>query len=126
MKLYDESDCRHARSGPFAGDPGEAERLDVAGDIGAPISRRMAVGGVAFFGGATSALRSRAFGQSGASGSYSNAAIAAEPPEASAANSDEDLVRAVKIARAMRSGPLQITRDATVAEMDRHGNIACI
>jgi hypothetical protein len=126
MKLHDEGNRSNAGSDLFAGDPGKAERLDLARGVGARISRRMAVGGVAFFGPAMSALSSRAFAQPGASGSYSDAAIAVEPPGASAATSDEDLVQAVKIARAMRSGPLQITRDATVAEMDSHGNIARI
>jgi len=35
-------------------------------------------------------------------------------------------VKAVKIARAMRAGPPQITRDATVAEMDQQGNMAIL
>ncbi len=34
--------------------------------------------------------------------------------------------RAIKIARAMQAGPSQITRDATVAEMDMHGNMSRI
>jgi hypothetical protein len=34
------------------------------------------------------------------------------------------MVRAVKIERAMRSGPRQITKDAAVVEMDHHGNVA--
>jgi len=98
----------------------------IAGASGTGLSRR-AVGGMAFFGAAMSALGSRAFAQSGPSGSYSNAAIAMDPPGGSAAGtSDEEVARAVKIARAMRAGPPQITRDATVAEMDHHGNITQI
>ena len=72
-----------------------------------------------------SAIASRAFAQPDAPGSYSNSAIAAEPP-GSAGNSDEEAIVAVKIERAMRSGPRQITRDATVVEMDHHGNVAQI
>jgi hypothetical protein len=111
-------------SSPNAGDIGETEQRVAAGVVEAPISRRIAMGGVAFFGAAMSAIGSRAFAQPGAPGSYSNSAIAAEPPGDTPGKSDEDLVRAVKITRAMRSGPPQITRDATVAEMDHHGNVA--
>jgi hypothetical protein len=38
---------------------------------------------------------------------------------------DEE-TRAIKIARAMRAGPFQITKDATVAEMDKQGNMTNI
>ena len=107
-----------------AGEIGETEQPVAAGVVEAPISRRIAMGGVAFFGAAMSAIGSRAFAQPGAPGSYGNSAIAAEPPGDTPGKSDEDSVRAVKIARAMRSGPPQITRDATVAEMDHHGNVA--
>ena len=102
---------------------GETQQQGAAKTAGAPVSRRIAMGGVAFFGAAMSAIGSRAFA-AGAPGSYSNAAIAGEPPADTSGKSDEDLVSAVKIARAMRSGPPQITRDATVAEMDHHGNVA--
>ena len=71
-----------------------------------------------------SAIGSRAFAGPGAPGSYSNSAIAAEPTGDTPGKSDDDIVRAVKIERAMRSGPRRITRDATVAEMDHHGNVA--
>ena len=107
-----------------AGDIGEAEQPGAARTVAVPVSRRIAMTSVAFFGAAMSALSSRAFAQPGAPGSYSNSAIAAEPPGDAPGRSDEDIVRAVKIARAMRSGPPQITRDATVAEMDHHGNVA--
>ena len=73
-----------------------------------------------------SAIASRAFAQPDAPGSYSNSAIAAEPPGSAPGNSDEEAILAVKIERAMRSGPRQITRDATVVEMDHHGNVAHI
>lgn len=105
---------------------GGVEQPGAAGIVAVPISRRLAVGGAAFFGAAMSALGSRAFAQSGASGSYSNSAIAVEASGQTPANSDEDVLRAIKVARAMRAGPIQITRDATVAEMDRHGNMARI
>ena len=51
---------------------------------------------------------------------------AAEPPGDDPGKWDADIICAVKIARAMRSGPPQITRDATVAEMDHQGNVARI
>ena len=88
------------------------------------ISRRAVVGRLAFFGAVMSALNSKVLAQQGASGSYSNAAIAMLPSgESSAQKSGDDLVRGIKIARAMRSGPPEITRDATVAEIDHTGNI---
>jgi hypothetical protein len=40
--------------------------------------------------------------------------------------SEDDLEKAVKIARAMRSGPAEITRDATVAEMDHEGTMTVL
>jgi hypothetical protein len=105
---------------------GEVKQREAAEAVEGPVSRRIAMGGVAFFGAAMSALGSRVFAQTGSPGSYSNSAIAAEPAGDTPGKSDEDIVRAVKIARAMRSGPPQITRDATVAEMDHHGNVARI
>jgi hypothetical protein len=111
-------------SSPNVGDIGETEQRVAAGVVEAPISRRIAMGGVAIFGAAMSAIGSRAFAQPGTPGSYGNSAIAAEPPGDTPGKSDEDSVRAVKIARAMRSGPPQLTRNATVAEMDQLGNVA--
>jgi hypothetical protein len=87
-------------SSPNADEIGEVKEQGAAGAVEVPVSRRIAMGGVAFFGAAMSALGSRAFAQPG--------------------------VRTVKIERAMRSGPRQITRDATVAEMDHHGKVAHI
>jgi hypothetical protein len=113
-------------SSPDAGNRGETERRDVTAGVEAPLSRRMAIGGVAFFGAAMSVIGSRAFAQAAPHGSYSNAAIAGESAGGASGKSDDDIVRAVKIARAMRSGPAQITREATVAEMDHHGNVASI
>jgi hypothetical protein len=109
---------------PDAGDIGEVKQ-HAAGAVEAPVSRRMAMGGVAFFGTAMSALGSRAFAQP-TPGPSSNSAIATELPGNTLGKSNEDIVSAVKIARAMRSGPPQITRDATVAEIDHHGNVAHI
>ena len=58
----------------------------------------------------------------GAPGSYSNSAItmlhSTEPPPVT----KDEQVLAAKISRAMASGPLHITKDATVVEMDRQGN----
>ena len=101
---------------------GERTGEDVSQLAGVHISRRTAVGRLAFFGAVMSALSGKLLGQQGASGSYSNSAIAMLPPGESAPKPGEDLVRAVKIARAMRSGPPEITRDATVAELDHSGN----
>jgi hypothetical protein len=113
-------------STPNAGDIGETEQRGAARAVETPLSRRIAMTRVAFFGAAMSALGSRAFAQPGASSSYSNSAIAAQLPGDAPGKSEEEIVCAVKIARAMRSGPPQITRDATVAEMDHHGNVARI
>ncbi len=64
-------------------------------------------------------------GPEGASGSYSNSAIALpqQTPPSTPATEQE---KAVKIARAMRSGPAEITRDATVAEMDLQGRMTVL
>ena len=89
----------------------------------APImSRRKAIGRLAFYGGAMAALAQQAaLARSGSSGSYSTAAVAL-PGTSSASGSDDDVTKAVKIARAIRAGPLEIARNATVAELDHHGN----
>src|SRR3974377_1563506 len=58
----------------------------------------------------------------GAPGSYSNSAITSlHAGQPLPANRDEQIL-AAKISRAMASGPLHITKDATVVEMDRQGN----
>ena len=54
----------------------------------------------------------------GASGSYSNSAITALHAKEPLPASREEQILAAKISRAMSSGPLHITRDATVAEID--------
>jgi len=62
----------------------------------------------------------------GASGSYSNSAITVlHGGEPHTASRDEQVL-AAKISRAMSSGPLHITRDATVAEMDAQGNVVVL
>src|ERR1700758_4996529 len=62
----------------------------------------------------------------GASGSYSNSAITAlHAGQALPANREEQIL-AAKISRAMSSGPLHITRDATVAEMDARGDLVVL
>lgn len=91
----------------------------------AGMSRRRAIGGLAFYGAAMALAQRMALAQEGSSGSYSNAAVAL-PPGGSPTGSDDDGTKAVKIARAMRAGPLGITREATVAEMDHHGNLTNI
>ena len=61
--------------------------------------------------------------QAGASGAYSNSAIAMMPPGKAVLASDQERVLGSKIARAMLSGPREITKDATVAEMGADGNL---
>ena len=64
------------RSSSNTGKLGEVkEEAAMTGEV--PLSRRTAVGRVAFFGAVMSALGSRAFAQPGAPGRYSNSAIAA-------------------------------------------------
>ena len=58
-------------------------------------------------------------------GSFSNAAVAL-PANNGPSDSTDELAKAVKTSRAMRAGPLEITRNATVVEMDHHGNLANI
>jgi hypothetical protein len=62
----------------------------------------------------------------GASGSYSNSAITALHAEEPLPASKDEQILAAKISRAMSSGPLHITRDATVAEMDAQGNVVVL
>lgn len=100
----------------------EALGNDVNDGAGSNISRRSVVGRLAFFGAVMSALSGRLLADQGAPGSYSNSAIAMLPSGESTPKSNDEMIRAVKIARAMRSGPPEITRDATVAEMDHTGN----
>jgi hypothetical protein len=89
-----------------------------------PLSRRDAIGRFAFYGATMALLQHSAAAREGASGSYSNAAVAL--PAGAAVSPGDELTKAVKIARAMRAGPWEITRDATVAEMDAHGNMASV
>ena len=64
--------------------------------------------------------------QAGASGAYSNSAIAMMPPGEPALASKQERALGVKIARAMLSGPRPITKDATVAEMGADGNLVVL
>jgi hypothetical protein len=77
---------------------------------------------------AASALNSTpgAADQAGASGAYSNSAIAMMPPGEPIPASKQERVLGAKIARAMLSGPRQITKDATVAEMGADGNLVVL
>jgi hypothetical protein len=61
--------------------------------------------------------------QTGASGTYSNSAIAMMPAGKAVPASEQERVLGIKIARAMLSGPGEITKDATVAEMGADGNL---
>jgi hypothetical protein len=64
--------------------------------------------------------------QAGASGAYSNSAITMQPPSKEVPASQQERVLAAKIARAMLSGPREITKDATVAEMGADGNLTIL
>ena len=64
--------------------------------------------------------------QAGASGAYSNSAIAMMPPGKAVPASEQERVLGIKIARAMLSGPGEITKDATVAEMGADGNLVIL
>ena len=57
-------------------------------------------------------------GEAGASGAYSNSAITMQPPGKEVPVSKQERVLAAKMARAMLSGPREITKDATVAVFD--------
>jgi hypothetical protein len=103
----------------------DGKEAGVPDDTAAVPSRRQVVRQLAFFGTAMTMVQRLAYAQTGDSGSYSNAAIA-QPRPGTSADSRDDLVKAVKIARAMRAGPSEITRDATVAEMDQQGNMAIL
>ena len=81
------------------------------------LTRREAMGRFALYGTVMSILQGRAAAQRGASGSYTSGGISL-PQQASSPRSDDDLEKAVKIMRAMRSGPSETTREATVAELD--------
>jgi len=63
---------------------------------------------------------------SGAPGSYSNSAITSLHAGQPLPASKDEQILAAKISRAMSSGPLHITRDATVAEMDAQGNLVVL
>jgi|GEM_PF-823353 len=65
-------------------------------------------------------------GKEGASGAYSNSAIAMMLPGQSVPLSAQEQALGVKIARAMLSGPRHITKDATVAEMGSDGQLAIL
>lgn len=62
----------------------------------------------------------------GASGAYSNSAIAMMPPGQSVPTSKLEQILGIKIARAMQSGPRHITKDATVAEMGADGKLTIL
>src|SRR5271167_3465065 len=107
-------------------DAGKEKEAGVSDETSAALSRRQVMRQFAFFGAAMAMADGfAAAAQTGSSGSYSNAAIA-QPPLGTSADFPDELVKAVKIARAMRAGPPEIARDATVAEMDHHGNMVIL
>jgi len=70
-------------------------------------------------------IRERAVAQAGSAGAHGEP-TPAQPPVRAPAGYNDEVAKAVKIARAMRAGPPEITRDATVAEMDHHGNMTSV
>jgi hypothetical protein len=58
----------------------------------------------------------------GASGSYSNSAVTMLRAGRPLPTAKDEQILAAKISRAMSSGPFNITKDATVAEIDAQGN----
>jgi hypothetical protein len=65
-------------------------------------------------------------GKAGASGAHSNSAITMQPPDKEVPASKPERLLAAKIARAMLSGPHEITKDATVTEMGADGNLVIL
>ncbi len=102
----------------------QSQYADQDGQSGGAISRRNVIAGVGFFGTVLTALDSRAWAQQSVQGSFSHEALAL--PAGPALGDPQAQIRAVKIARAMRAGPTSVTKDATIAEMDRHGNLVTI
>ena len=97
-------------------------RQDGVGGSETSVSRRTAITGFAFYGAAMALARDAALAQNDSPGSHGTAG---EPVRMETPNPNvvADPANAIKIARAVRAGPIQITRDATVAEMDHHGNL---
>lgn len=100
--------------------PNEVEDQQPAADGG--ISRRSVIGHATFYSGVMAALAASARAQDAGTGSFSGSAIAL-PSAGAAAKSEDEMTRAVRIARAMAAGPSEITKYATIAETDRHGNM---
>lgn len=86
------------------------------------VSRRAALAGLTFFGTAMAMLQERARGAPIGTARGDDSAAVGQPEQASMPVSVEEET-AVKIARAMRSGPLEVTREATVVELGHHGQM---
>ncbi len=86
-----------------------ADQSELEDKVATEHTRREAIGLFALFGTVMAILQGRASAQSGSSGSYSNAAIALLQQQTSSPHSEDNLEKAVKLARAMRSGPAGIT-----------------
>lgn len=106
-----------------------SDASEVANPLGAisnaGVTRREAIGRFALLGTAMAILQGRAAAEQGASGSFSGSAIAL-PLQSGPLIVGDDQEKAIKIARARRSGPIQITQDATVAEMDHQGTLTVL
>lgn len=90
------------------------------------LTRGEAIGRLALFGTVMAILQGRATAQNGTPGSYSNSAMAIPQQQMSLPRSEDDLEKAVKSARAMRSGSAKVRLDATVAEMDHEGTMTVL
>jgi hypothetical protein len=86
------------------------------------ISRRLFVRNAALAGTALAGLVASSGAQEAGSGSHSNSAISGIPGESPKGASADAKVIDIKIKRAMLSGPISITKDATVVEMDEAGS----
>ena len=114
--------------------PNNQDTNDATGEFIAPvqpaegqISRRSFVHTATFAGAVLGALAAHGFAQEPGSGGHSNDALARMPPgEPKPGESMADKILAVKIQRAMQAGPPEITKDATVADMDEHGNMTVL
>jgi hypothetical protein len=97
-------------------DPKNSAASAAPGNKNVPsISRRKAIERFAFYGAAMTLAQEEAAAQAGSSGSFSTAAVAL-PVNNVPADLNDEPAKAVKISRAMRAGPLEITRNATIAE----------
>jgi hypothetical protein len=101
--------------------------MDDKNDTVAQVSRRAFVRYAALAGTMLATLGERVDAQIAGSGAYSNSAIAGIPGTTTPGGLSPDAeVVEIKIKRAMMAGPAQITRDATVVDMNAHGQMVVL